>query len=284
VTATATGHYLHTPDTTLYYEVRGSAGGVPLIVLNGGPGRSHNIILVSPAWDALARDRTLVFYDQRGTGRSRALQAGDTCTVADQVADLGALRAHLGADRVDLLGHSWGGYLAMAYTARYGTRVRRLVLVDSAAPRIKDTVILFRAVFPDLAERRVPLRAAVARGERGALDAEERLYLSMLCYAPEKRDALLAMADLTDFSADVARALNADLLDADLRSALPRFAQPALVITGRYDMNVAPSVAYGIYKAMPNARFVVFERSGHMPFYEEADAFVETVQRFLGAR
>jgi len=112
------GKFPSTPDVTIAYEVRGDSTGVPLVVLNGGPGRSHDNLRVSPVWDALARDRPVVLYDQRGTGRSTALKPGDACTLADQLGDLEALRAHLGSGQIDVLGHSWGGYLGMAYTAR----------------------------------------------------------------------------------------------------------------------------------------------------------------------
>src|SRR5437763_16999380 len=96
---------------TIWYEVRGTASGRPLVMVNGGPGFDHTYVLCSDAWDVLARGRRVVFYDQRGNGRSGALRAGETCTLADQVADLDALRQQLGVASLDLLGHSWGGYL-----------------------------------------------------------------------------------------------------------------------------------------------------------------------------
>jgi proline iminopeptidase len=58
-------------------------------------------------------------WDQRGTGGSGPLKPGQSCTLADQINDLDALRAHLGYEKIDLLGHSWGGQLAVAYAARY---------------------------------------------------------------------------------------------------------------------------------------------------------------------
>jgi proline iminopeptidase len=275
------GKFLQTSDVTLYYELRGNTTGVPLFVLNGGPGRSHSSLLISPVWDELAQDRPLVLYDQRGTGRSTALKPGDSCTLADQLLDLEALRSHLEVEQVDVVGHSWGGYLGMAYTARYGQRVRRLILVASAAPRIQDTVTLFKEVFLEATERREQLRFAMRLGDQAALQAAERLYFSMLCYSPEKRDSYLALADPTDLRLDVAQMLTADLQRFDLTPELPKFRQLTLVITGRFDMNVAPSVAYKIHKTIPNSQFVVFEQSGHLPFFEEPEIFVQTVARFL---
>jgi proline iminopeptidase len=220
-------------------------------------------------------------YDQRGTGQSTAIQPGEACTLFDQLLDLEALRSHLGVEQIDVVGHSWGGYLGMAYTARYGQRVRRLMLVASAAPRIQDTVTLFQDIFPEVTERREQLRFAMRLGDSAALQAAERLYFSMLCYAPEQRERYLALADPTDLRLAVAQTLTADLQRYDLTPELPNFRQPTLVITGRFDSNVAPAVAYKIHKTIPHSQFVVFEQSGHLPFFEEPEAFVQTVAHFL---
>jgi pimeloyl-ACP methyl ester carboxylesterase len=116
--AEAPGKTFDGPGGKLWYEVRGTATGRPLIVVNGGPGFDHSYLNWSTVWDRLAKSRRVVMYDQRGMGRSYALAPGAQNTLEEQIADLEALRAHLGADTVDLLGHSYGGYLAMAYTAR----------------------------------------------------------------------------------------------------------------------------------------------------------------------
>src|SRR6267378_3467078 len=112
--APESGHTIAGPGGALYVEVRGSTPGTPLFMVNGGPGFAHDYVHCSEAWDVLARRRRVVFYDQRGVGRSDALKPNQSCTLADQIADLDAVRASLGADRIDLLGHSWGGYLVMA--------------------------------------------------------------------------------------------------------------------------------------------------------------------------
>src|SRR5882672_6187088 len=97
----------------IWYEVRGVNPGRPLVMVNGGPGFDHTYVLCSDAWDTISRGRRVVFYDQRGNGRSGALKKGQSCTLADQIDDLDALRNQLNADHIDLVGHSWGGYLVM---------------------------------------------------------------------------------------------------------------------------------------------------------------------------
>ena len=81
----------------------------------------------------------------------------------------------------------------------------------------------------------------------------------------------------------VYEAVELDVQRFDLNPELRKFKFPTLVITGRYDINVAPSVAYKIHKAIPGSQFVVLEKSGHLPFYEEPEAFVRAVEAFLAA-
>lgn len=112
---TRPGQTFPTNGLSIYYEVIGNAPGTPLIVANGGPGFDHTYMHLSDAWERFGKTRKVVSYDQRGNGRSSKLTAGQSCTLRDQIEDLDALRAHVGADRIDLLGHSWGGYRVMAY-------------------------------------------------------------------------------------------------------------------------------------------------------------------------
>jgi proline iminopeptidase len=269
------------PGGKLYYEVVGSGSGMPLILLNGGPGFDHTYLHIATAWDTLAKNRRIIFYDQRGDGRSSPLKPGQSCTLADQIADLEALRTHLGIEKWDMLGHSWGGYLSMAYAARHSERIAHLMIVDSAAPKWSDTLFLFADIFPETTERRAGYAFADAMGDKAASDASIHEYLTMLFYSPEKRDAFVAKMQPGAYTQLVLQTVTADLAHFDLNPELPKFKFPVMVMTGRYDINVAPLVAYKIHKSIPNSRFVVFEQSGHIPFYEEPDAFVRTTEEFL---
>jgi proline iminopeptidase len=277
------GQTFAAPGATIYYEVRGAGGATPLYVANGGPGFDHSYLHVSDVWDRLAAKRPVVFWDQRGNGRSPALAADQSSTLADQIADLEALRAHLGHPRIDLLGHSWGGYLAMAYAARRPERIAHLVIADSAAPKWGDTRFLFDDVYPETTARQRALAFAQALGDEAARAADLREYMSMLCLDPEKRDAFVAASSAFVYSPAINQALNADVERYDLNPELPKFRFPTLVLTGRYDFNVAPLVAYRIHQAIPGSRFAVFERSGHLPFFEEPDEFLRVLEEFLQA-
>src|SRR5215468_2034145 len=222
------GTTFQAPGATLYVEVLGSAPGVPLVVVNGGPGFDHTyehaaMPGTTSAWETLAKNRRVVFYDQRGNGRSGALKPGQSCTLADQISDLEAVRAHLGADKLDLVGHSWGGFLVMAYAARHPDRVRHLVTVDSAAPKWGDTVFLFKDIFPEGQERADGFAFADALGDKAASDAGIREYLTWLFYSPEKRDAFLAQIQPGVYTKPVNEAVERDLQRFDLNPELHKF-------------------------------------------------------------
>jgi proline iminopeptidase len=235
----------------------------------------------SDAWDRLAASRKVVFYDQRGNGRSSAIKEGQSCLLADQIADLDALRARLGLEKMDLLGHSWGGYLVMAYAARHPERISHLIIVDSAAPKIQDTVFLFKNIYPETTASEDGLAFAVELGDEAAISADLHEYMSMLFYTEAARQAMLARMGQLSYHQGVNKSVWNDLQRFDLNPELPKFRFPTLVVTGRYDFNVAPSVAWSIHRAIPGSEFAVFEKSGHLPYCDESDAFAARLEEFL---
>jgi proline iminopeptidase len=277
------GHRFAAPGATIWYEVRGDAGGRPLVMVNGGPGFDHTYVLCSDAWDALARNRRVVFYDQRGNGRSGPLRKGQSCTLADQISDLEALRVRLGTPTLDLIGHSWGGYLVMAYALQHPDRVAHLIIADSAAPKWSETEFIFKYIFPERIDRQGRLDFADALGDTAAAGESLREYLQMLFVSLEKRDEFLSRAGTYRYTRAVNEVLNADLARYDMWPLLPTLGMPTLVLTGRYDINVAPSTAWKIHRAIPGSRWEVFEHSGHLPYFEEPEKFVRVLEEFLGA-
>jgi proline iminopeptidase len=104
----------------------------------------------------------------------------------------------------------------------------------------------------------------------------------MLFYSEANRDAYLAGVKDLGSEPQVSAAVQKATRTLDLTPELPKFRFPTMVITGRFDMNVTPVTAWNIYKAIPGATFVVFEKSGHLPSYEEPDKYVQVVEEFLG--
>jgi proline iminopeptidase len=275
---------VHTPEVELGYEILGTRGtGVPLIAVNGGPGLSHAYMMQNDLWQRVAAHRMVVLYDQRGTGASKQMQPNAPQTMSAQVADLDAIRSALSLDRVAVLGDSYGGMIAMAYAAAHPEHVSHLILSDSPAPAWKDMVHLLPQVFPDREEQGEQEAKKLAADPEAAARAGLASHMGMMFYSPEMRDTYLkGMGDL-GFVPAVGRAVQQATADLDLSAKLPGFRFPTLVITGRYDMNVAPLTAWRMAHAIPGAQLVFFEKSGHLPSFEEPAKYLTVLETFLGS-
>jgi proline iminopeptidase len=106
----------------------------------------------------------------------------------------------------------------------------------------------------------------------------------MIFYSPEKRDAYMSRMGDLGFEPAVGEAVAKATADLDLTSKLGGFQFPTLVINARYDMNVAPLTAWRLAHAIPGAKVVFFEQSGHLPAYEEPDKYIELLENFLNGQ
>src|SRR5678815_350038 len=108
--------------------VRTIGRGAPVIVLHGGPDFDHGYLL--PELDRWKDGFRLVYYDQRGRGKSAENVRPEDVTLASDVEDLDRVRRHLGVEAPAILGHSWGALLALEYALRHPTHVSRLILMN----------------------------------------------------------------------------------------------------------------------------------------------------------
>jgi proline iminopeptidase len=265
-----------TDGARIAYYAPQDVRGVPLLVLSGGPGTDSRYMRVGGALDRLAEDRPLIFFDQRGTSRSSA--ANGTETIDKYVEDLEAIRRAVGAERVDILGHSFGGYLAMAYTAKYPDRVRGLVLVDSAPPKLGDVTQLLAQLYPDRIE---DWRARRARLGDDNASADSAIFMSMEFVTEEAfRSYLAAVAAFRD-NMTVNNSLRRDMERLDYWPEVRRFTQPTMIVHGRFDAVVAPSDGWRLHQAIAGSVFHVIESAGHLPHVERPDQFLAAVAPFL---
>jgi proline iminopeptidase len=273
---------VHTQEVDLGYETFGTPGAeIPIIAVNGGPGLSHAYMMQNDLWQRVAAHRLVILYDQRGTGASKHMQPHAPQTMEAQVADLDAIRRTLTHDRVAVLGDSYGGMIAMAYAAAHPEHVARLILSDSAAPSWKGLVHLLPQVFPDREEQGEAEAKKLAADPRAAAQAGLVNHMRQMFYSTEMRDAYLAhMGDL-GFEPEVGGAVQQATENLDLTAKLGDFHFPTLVITGRYDMNVAPLTAWRMAHAIAGAQLVFFEKSGHLPAYEEPEKYQQVLDDFL---
>jgi len=276
---------VHTGQVDLGYETFGKPGAaLPVIAVNGGPGLSHAYMVQNDLWERVARQRQVVFYDQRGTGASKRLQAGALQTMDAQVTDLEAVRQALALDKVGLVGDSYGGLLSMAYAAAHPEHMAKLVLSDSPGPSWKSIVHLLPQVFPDLQERNAQEEQKLGSGTDAAARAALHNHFRMIFYSLAKRDAYMSnMGDL-GFEPAVGEAVGKATADLDLTDKIAKFRFPVLIINGRYDMNVAPLTAWQLAHTIPGAKIVFFEESGHLPSFEEPEKYIKVLEDFLNER
>jgi proline iminopeptidase len=184
-----------------------------------------------------------------------------------------------------LLGDSYGGLVAMAYPAAHPEHVAKLILSDSPGPSWQSIVdLLLPDVFPDIEEENKQEAQKLGPETEAAARAGLRNHFRMIFYSTQKRDAYMShMGDL-GYEPAVAEAVAKATADLDLTSNLAGFKFPTLVIDGRYDMNVAPLTAWRLAHAIPGAKIVFFEQSGHLPAYEEPGKYIEVLEGFLNGK
>jgi proline iminopeptidase len=258
------------------YHVIGDGPEPPVILISGGPGFDHRYLHLTTVWERLGVDRKVVFFDQPGTGRSYQVGDADTLTVRDVLTSIRRIQDELGAPRIVLLGHSWGGYVAMAFAAACSERTDRVILVGTAAANWTDTEFNFAPLFPDSLARGP---SPADRPGRATIDLRRTLAMSF--YDPTTRDRVLADLEGFQFSARTARLLRGDASRNDVAPRLASLNIPTLVSTGRFDANVAPRTSWKVHQAIKGSRFVVWERSGHYPMVEQPEQFAAVIKEFL---
>lgn len=249
------------------------------MVLHGGPGADSAYLL--PGFDALAVGRTLVYYDQRGGGRSpvaRDVPVG----WQEQVADLDALREAWNRERLTIVGYSWGGLLALLYATQHPDRVAGLALV-SPAPAWRAARETFEAEFarrnlaPALQARRRALRESRLREQDPAAYQQQLFELSVEPYFCDPARA----RDLTPFrvTGRTQQEVWTSLGDYDLRPALRTLRVPAVVLHG--DCDPIPSASARTVAECLRAPFHLLARCGHVPYVEASREFARLLDEFL---
>jgi proline iminopeptidase len=279
-----------TDGVRLFYQVQGT-GPRETVVLHGGPGLSLRYLL--PDLQPLVRSRSLIAYDQRGSGRSTIPKEDRHISLDKHVGDLEAIRRHFSVERLTLIGHSWGATVATHYALRHPSRVARLLLIDPMPPR-KDP---WEQRFAEAVSRGW---GHVTQKEIERLDAEilkaddpipacRRFF--QLYAGPYFADRSKAQSSKGDPCADPPEALRAWTRtaqltlgslgpDYDWRALLKVLKQPTLIIHG--DKDPIPIESAREWSAsLPNGRLLVMPNTGHFPFVEQPDVFFAAAERFL---
>jgi proline iminopeptidase len=286
IPAPRTSGFTSTTPVPLYWALYGAAGAPRLLVLHGGPGAHHDYLL--PQMLELADDHELLFYDQRGGGRSTTDER-TPITWRTHVEDLDSVVDELRVEPLILVGYSWGGLLAMLYAieaaaGRTRHRPARLVLIDPA-PVNRDYRDAFEREFSrrqsdaSVTQRRAALASSGLRERDPDAYRQRAFELSVAGYFADPS----ATHDLTPFrvTGRVQQSVWESLCDFNLLApgALDSVHVQTLIVHGRQDpIPLASSEAAA--KAM-DARLVVLEHSGHVPYVEQPHALFFALRDFL---
>lgn len=274
-------------DVSLFVKVMGQ--GAPLVLMHGGPSLDHTSLL---PLEPLADQFTLVFYDHRCNGRSEGAEAS-TMTFKNLTADADALRQALGFDQWSVLGHSFGGNVALEYALRYPGSISRLVLMNTGGDQwwVNHNA-------PEILVKRGYNAATVEAARRffnGQVTLDEYLptvmkfigaysYRSSIWYHPSLMTLALKMGlgPPTKYRPEALIFGYGQLLQGwTVMERLGEIRMPTLVIAGRYDFLFPPEHQAILADRLPNAQLVLVERAGHNPQIEQPDQVLPVISRFL---
>ena len=272
-------HRISVNGVELFYAEEGN--GLPCLLLHGGPGLDHQEFV--PWLAPLASSARLIYLDYRGNGRSERI-APEQFTTAAVVEDVEELRRALGIGQMAVLGHSFGGFIALSYALAYPSAVSRLIISCSA-----PSYDIGAEVEAQLAAFDSP-RVAAAFARENEMQSDEEMRAIILdelpfyfaSYPAAIQQAAEDWALRTRYSAALSSWWSVHQMPLyDVRPRLGELHMPTLILAGRQDRVCSLNQATLMRQGIPGARLEVFEQSGHMPQMEESARYIAVVRDFL---
>ncbi len=259
--------------------------GYPLVLMHGGPGADLYTLM---AFKPLADHFNLVFYDHRCNGRSEMVDI-TSFTMENLTADADALRQALGFTQWAILGHSFGGYVALEYALRYPQKLSHLILVDTGADyhwaSVKAPEELARRGFsPEIVD--------IARRHLNGQFEPNEMFGNLMklgnAYDPYTGLAQLPHMLVSGIKSKLGpeAAIFAEQGFLQTWSVMDRLGEiqvPTLVMAGRQDFIYPPDAQEELAAGIPNSRLVFIDRAGHNPHDERPDETLGAVRSFLSA-
>jgi proline iminopeptidase len=262
--------------------------GQPIIIIHGGPDFDHTYLL--PDMDRLCDSYRLVYYDQRGRGRSRGELRLEDINIDRTVEDLDELRKYLQLDSVAILGHSWGGHVAMHYAIQHPDCVSHMLLMKTAPASYEDGLLVRQDRLARMVAHTERLNALKGSAEFIAGDPQAVVaYYRILFGTTFKRPENLERLHLNWTQEDIlrGRAVEDRFMEGlfwsegfTLIPQLRRLRNPTLVIHGDYDW-IPVACAAHIAEAIPGARLVILKDCGHFAYIESPEELRKAMADFF---
>jgi len=275
--------YLDVNGTTLFHKTMGS--GDPIVVLHGGPGFDHRQFLPY-IWE-LAKEHRVILYDQRGTGLSSGPVDAESISIDSFIADIEGIREAFGIQKMNLLGHSFGGILAMHYGIRHPENLRSLILCSTAA-----SAASFGEMRTNYEANRPPGEGELLQeiyssdgyrnGDPQVVERFWRIYFKPYFVdhsLVEEMDLHFTENTIKNMN-EVAGHIMRSIGDFDLHEQLGVIRCPTLVIHGDSDP-MPVSYARRIHDSIAGSKLVIAEDSGHWLFVDATETFTSSILQFL---
>jgi len=261
--------------TEIFYTEVGS--GLPCLVMHGGLGFDHTG--ARPWIDPLGDTLRLIYYDHRGNGRSGRPPLA-TLTYEQFAADADGLTQRLGIQQTAVMGFSAGGAIALHYALTYPERMSHLILVGAhAAWDYTHEIESSLARFPTTPEQLAAFTVVHPKTD----DEYQQMFETIMPLYYHRFDPAMNQRFLerVAWSVSAYHRYNELIVTHDVVARLGEIRAPTLVIVGRDDFVTPIAQAERIARGITNAELVVFDRSGHMPYIEEAQRFRKLVREWV---
>ena len=264
--------FLEAGGETFWVEFEGQ--GQPLILVHGGPGVDHRYF--HPRFSSLAETRSLIYYDMRGHYMSPQSLSSRSHGVLEDAHDLESLRKALGLDKIDLLGHSYGGHAVLAYVQKYPENVRSIILVSAPLGEADEDV-----------DRRIESAPITKKMEEAESEEEyDKLYFQFYFHKTPPPDVLRINQLVQKAYGSLKNKLLMEAYEHDKtvlnqKGIFSGLKIPALVIAGRHDLIVNVDAIRQVVEYSSKTEFKIYEESKHDPFVDEPERFTKDVSEFL---
>ncbi len=275
--------YVDVQGARLFYTTFGS--GEPVVVIHGGPGLDHSYLL--PQMNVLAHGHELIYYDQRASGESTGSVDSVSITPARFVDDLETLRKALGLEKMNLLGHSWGGLVAMEYAMRYPQRTKSLVLLNSVgansdfmAPFVKTRIA--RTTHDDsVAMASLQSSPGFASANPEIMSRFTRIIFKTYFFDRRLADSLTLTFNQNTASHffPIFGLMGKFLNRYDISDQLATIPCSTFVVSGDVDP-IPPEVGENIAQRIKNSRYLLIDHCGHFPYIERPDVLGRALRSF----
>ncbi|PFQ48611.1 alpha/beta hydrolase [Bacillus cereus] len=283
----------------LYVETHGNPKNKAVLYLHGGPGESCYDFSFHQA-ERLKNSLYVIMIDQRGVCRSEVISEEEPFELMDLVEDAEELRKALQIEKWSVIGHSFGGYVALLYASIYPSSIEKIIFegptfdfaLTSRALLQKTGYLLKKYEKEEVAEECIAYSSSDASSEelleayiRLSAELEEKR-LEIYNYKEDETDYSLYSDEEWEVFSNRSK-IHFDRLKLEgachmsLLSKIRNVQNPMLLIVGKQDVVTCEKQIATFNKDAQNGKCIVFEESGHSPHYEEADRFAETVMHFL---